>query len=271
MATYSKLKVFENGGMIQFATEADELITSEPKGSVRILKTGNGFSFEHVSTGSGIASVTNFADILDSSGAVYGASFADVLTALSFFFEVGAGSTGVDVPYAAAQWHSFTENYDAPTSRSLDANFFVGFQVLIKKEVTLSSIAARYTAGVAGACVVGIYTTGTNGHPDVKLLQSAIAFNNASTGVQQVAISGGNTVVPAGLYWVMYLSSSTPTIAALNQNTIVNASGWNSAMTAPNSVWFRALAYTATLPSTAGSGAFGSYGGTVPFFTFLTA
>jgi len=91
MANYPKLKVFENGGMIQFATEADELITSEPKGSVRIRQVGEGFSFEHIITCSGIASVTNFADILDSSGVVYGASFADVLTALSFFFEVAGG------------------------------------------------------------------------------------------------------------------------------------------------------------------------------------
>jgi hypothetical protein len=182
----------------------------------------------------------------------------------------GCENTGIDFPYATAQWHSFTENYDATTTRSLDANFFIGYQVLIKKEVTLSNIAGRYTAGIAGACVVGVYTTGSNGHPDTKLFQSAAAFNNASAGVQQVSISGGNVVVPAGLYWVLYLSSSTPTAAALNQNIFINASGYNSAMNAPNSVWFRSLAYTATLPDTAGVGALGNNGGAIPFFTFLT-
>jgi hypothetical protein len=300
MATLPKLKVFENGGMIQFATLTDELITSEPKGTVRIKKSGDGFSFEKVETGASIAAVVNFSDVLDSAGVVYGADFDAVLTALSFFFELASGGgdasdvsydnavsglaatdvqsaidelaagAGIDTPYATAQWHSFTENYDSTTTRSLDANFLIGYQVLIKKEVTISSLAARYTAGIAGACVVGVYSTGANGHPNTKLFQSAAAFNNASTGVQQVSLLGGNAVLPAGLYWVLYLSSSTPTAAALNQNIFINTSGYNSAMTAPNSVWFRGLTYTATLPATAGAGTLGNNGGAIPFFTFLT-
>lgn len=184
------------------------------------------------------------------------------------FDEVGDDAPNNGFTYAVNNWHSFTETYDTPTSRSLDANFLIGYQVWIKQEVTIDKIGARFTAGVAGNSVVGLYTTNENGTPNAKVLQSSTEFNNAVTGFQSTTLSS-QIIVPAGVYWNLYLSSSTPTSAALNQNTIINSAGWNVGMTATNNVWFRALAYTSTLPATAGTGALGNYA-TVPFFTFLT-
>jgi len=170
--------------------------------------------------------------------------------------------------YATGQSHSFTENYDIITVRSLDANFLIGYQVWLKQDVTISQVKARYTASIAGDSVVGLYDTNPNGTPKSKILQTPSAFNNAVTGIQSIALTT-NTVVPAGIYWTLYLSSSTPTSIALNQNTLVNSNGFNAGITTGNNVWFRSLAYTATLPSSAGTGALGNYN-VVPFFTFLT-
>ena len=89
---YSKLKVYEDGGMIVFQDNAASLpFLSEPKGTVRIRPTGvTGFTFEHLITGEPIAAVRDFADVLDSAGAAYGASQIAVWNALNaFFFELG--------------------------------------------------------------------------------------------------------------------------------------------------------------------------------------
>jgi hypothetical protein len=91
---YNQLKVFQNGGMIEFRTLENVLITSEPKGSLRIRRTGIiGLSFEQLANGSVVAYVLNFADVLDSSGATYGNTFNEVLLALSAFFELEAAVT----------------------------------------------------------------------------------------------------------------------------------------------------------------------------------
>jgi cell division protease FtsH len=65
---YSKLKVYEDGGMLVFQDNAASLpFLSEPKGTVRIRPTGvTGFTFEHLITGEPIAAVRDFADVLDS-------------------------------------------------------------------------------------------------------------------------------------------------------------------------------------------------------------
>lgn len=90
----NKIKVYESGNMITFAYENGAVFTTEPKGTVRILKYSlTGFSFERVVTGETIAYVDSYDDVQDASGAIYGGSFSAVLSALGAFF-VPSGSGG---------------------------------------------------------------------------------------------------------------------------------------------------------------------------------
>ena len=84
---YTKLRVYEDGGLIVFADNSGNVISAEPKGTVRLKPFGaTGFTFERITTGDGIAYVNSYDDILDSAGVAYGGSFAAVLTALGLFF-----------------------------------------------------------------------------------------------------------------------------------------------------------------------------------------
>lgn len=95
----SKLRVYLDGTMIVFADENGIEIASEPRGTISVVpvKTGavnTGFTFTKRVTGEYIGGVKGFADVLDGTGAAYGASFAAVSTALNAFlgFSIGGGS-----------------------------------------------------------------------------------------------------------------------------------------------------------------------------------
>ena len=95
MGKFQKLKVYESGGLITFATEAGDVIQSEPKGTVRIRRYNvTGFTFENLITNVGIGYVDAYNDVLDESGATYGGDFNAVLAALGAFFSPSSGGGG---------------------------------------------------------------------------------------------------------------------------------------------------------------------------------
>jgi hypothetical protein len=90
---FAELKVFELGG-IAFCEATETLpFLVLPKGQATIKPWGpSGFVFENIITGDVIAFVSEYDDILDSTGNPYDATQLDVITALAaFFFELGGG------------------------------------------------------------------------------------------------------------------------------------------------------------------------------------
>lgn len=164
----------------------------------------------------------------------------------------GTVATGTAFEYQKSAYNTLTESTEALGTRSLDANFMIGYQVWVKEDIHISKVQARYTAGVVGSSVVGLYNTTILGLPNDLVFQTS-AFNNALTAAQTITLAESYEVA-AGMYWVVYNSSSTPTSVALSQKCFSNASSWNAGYTAANNIWFKGLVYSETLPTNAGLG-----------------
>jgi hypothetical protein len=95
-----KYRIYLNGTMVAFATEAGAPLASHPPGRLIIEPLATGFSFLDADSDKIIFQVANFADVLDKAGAPLGASFEDTLAALNVFFGVQSSAispAGVNV------------------------------------------------------------------------------------------------------------------------------------------------------------------------------
>lgn len=178
----------------------------------------------------------------------------------------GATGLGVASSYRST-WQTFTENCGTFSSRSLDVNALIAYPVKIESTVTITSIGCRVVIANAGSTVVGIYTNTVSNRPGNLIVQTS-AFNNGSVTTQDLVIT--STVLTSGIYWIMYHSSSTPTLFSVPASSILNISGIDSAFANYENIYFASLGYTGTLPATAPTGAFGFYS-IFPVFRFLVS
>jgi hypothetical protein len=132
------------------------------------------------------------------------------------------------------------------------ANQLMAYPIDIKRDVTISQLVIGNVGASAGNSVWGLYTS-VDGEPSALIFQTT-AFNNAVTGAVGYTISPAINITQ-GIYWLVYHSSSTPTLRFLNlQNSVINVIGENgSSFNGQQLLLFRATAYSATLPNPFGA------------------
>jgi len=271
MPQFSKLQVYANGGMINFATEDGTLLRSEPKGSVRFLPWSvSGFTFEHLETGANIGYVAAYDDVLDSTGATYGVSQTAVAEALGLFFLADGGGAAF-AKYNKQSWQTFTQSLPAFTTVAAYANALLGYYITVEEDTDITQLQARVSTGAVGSAVFGVYSLNAVGYPDALLFQTAVIDTNLVT--PQVTVTA--QTLPAGSYFVaMNSTTAACSFVALTAASVYNSfAGVSSAVgtTGYLSGYYIANAYNdvmpATFPAAAGLVGLASF----PFITFKTA
>ena len=133
--------------------------------------------------------------------------------------------------------------------------------------VTISSLVIGNVGASAGNSVWGVYDS-LNGEPNNLIFQTT-AFNNAVTGAVSYSISPSQTLT-TGIYWVVYHSSSTPTLRVMQlANSVPNIIGENGSLFNGSMTYlFRNLAYSGTLPSPFGAASLPTTISLIPFVQF---
>jgi hypothetical protein len=243
--TLDKVKVYLDGKMVVFATQTDELIASVPPGQFRIKPTdGDGFAFEDLVNNKTIAAVKDYDDVLNAAGATYGASQADVLTALNAFvgFKQGGGGAILSNFYAPSQYHLLTgEGGKLANVFATPANSFY-----VRKIKVLVTI--EVTAGLVGNAVAGVYSLNDVGLPSNLLFQINGEFDLSVTGIQEVALVD-DYELSAGAYAVAYHASGAATTRSISRP--VPTWGQSKTSIAGENSWIQqASPYNATMPAT---------------------
>lgn len=162
----------------------------------------------------------------------------------NFFFDV-TDTIVQDYPNAP---YSFKAN-DTKSGQSIAANLLVASKIYIPFDFTLNILYLRYSASVAGASVLGLYSIGTDGDPDELLIQTPTEYNTAVTSSQGVSITP--TLFKKGYYAVVYHSNVTNSINAFSNAS--NFPNWGSVSTILATNVFGTitapLTYTGTLPT----------------------
>jgi hypothetical protein len=171
-----------------------------------------------------------------------------------------AGATGSSTyfKYLKNHYQTFSDTASLGGSSYTQAiltNTLMAFPIEIKTEVTIQSLRYVNVSGVAGNSVWGLYNSGVSGAPNNLLFQSSAFNNSLSSAVQTFTLASNSTLQP-GIYWLVYNSSSAPTIrtyqvANVSMNIIGETNGgmFNGTIT----FVYRSFSYTGTLPSTFGS------------------
>jgi hypothetical protein len=164
-----------------------------------------------------------------------------------------------DIPKESYQYqginsyNSFMINcgYFGSVANLMATNLLLAFPIFVQQDVSINEIRIGISiAGAAGNSVFGLYSA-ENGLPKDKLFQTT-QFNNAVTGYQ--AINVGTQVLKKGIYFVGYLSSSTPSVICVPVTAVPNVLGNKlNVGDGPSFLMSRALTYTSTLPTVWGT------------------
>ena len=243
--TLDKVKVYLDGKMVVFATQTDELIASVPPGQFRIKPTdGDGFAFEDLVNNKTIAAVKDYDDVLNAAGATYGASQADVLTALNAF--VGFKSGGGVGFYPSGYYVDFLPVFTSTVARPYIQDNFFGTIVEIKSDITLEESFLSVTIVGVGSGIAGIYKYNED-TTDWDLAVNIGIFNLAVTGTQYLSYTP--VKLTAGIYaygFVLENSVSINSINSTEQTLIFGRLGINAYL---NRITFPQV-YDGTLPAT---------------------
>lgn len=150
-------------------------------------------------------------------------------------------------------YNSFMLNcaYAGAAANAMAINLLLAFPIFIQQDVSINEIRIGITIGSVGNSVFSLYTA-ENGLPKDKLFQTT-QFNNAITGYQVINV--GTQVLKKGIYFVSYLTNSTPTVINVPVTAIPNVLGNKSASgDGPSFLMSRTLTYTSTLPAVWGTG-----------------
>lgn len=155
----------------------------------------------------------------------------------------------------------------AANALAISANVLFAFPIEVKRDVTISSLVIGNVGASAGNSVWGVYDS-LNGEPNNLIFQTT-AFNNAVTGAVSYTISPTQSLT-TGIYWVVYHSSSTPTLRVMQvANSVPNIIGENGSLFNGNMTYlFRNLAYSGTLPNPFGVASLPSTISLIPFVQF---
>jgi hypothetical protein len=147
------------------------------------------------------------------------------------------------------------------------SNILFAFPIDVKRDVTISSLVIGNVGASAGNSVWGVYDS-LNGEPNNLIFQTT-AFNNAVTGAVSYTISPTQSLT-IGIYWVVYHSSSTPTLRVMQvANSVPNIIGENGSLFNGSMTYlFRSLVYSGTLPSPFGTASLPSTISLIPFVQF---
>ena len=147
------------------------------------------------------------------------------------------------------------------------SNTLFAFPIDVKRDVTISSLVIGNVGASAGNSVWGVYDS-LNGEPNNLIFQTT-AFNNAVTGAVSYTISPTQSLT-TGIYWVVYHSSSTPTLRVMQvANSVPNIIGENGSLFNGSMTYlFRSLVYSGTLPSPFGAASLPTTISLIPFVQF---
>jgi hypothetical protein len=175
------------------------------------------------------------------------------------------GATGATGPESANYFNYLKNHYQTfhentglsgtSFTQALFANTLCAFPIQIKKAVTVQSMRYANIGSAAGNSVWGLYDSGSDGSPNNRLFQTS-AFNNGLASTIQTYTLPSNQTLQPGIYWIVYNSSSAPTIRCFQVvNVTVNIIGeTNGGMfNGPQSFLNRAFNYTGSLPNPFGS------------------
>ena len=164
-------------------------------------------------------------------------------------------------------FHSNAGLSGAANALAISANVLFAFPIDVKRDVTISSLVIGNVGGSAGNSVWGVYDS-LNGEPNNLIFQTT-AFNNAVTGAVSYTISPTQSLT-TGIYWVVYHSSSTPTLRVMQvANSVPNIIGENGSLFNGSMTYlFRNLAYSGTLPNPFGVVSLPTTISLIPFVQF---
>jgi len=164
-------------------------------------------------------------------------------------------------------FHSNAGLSGAANALAISANVLFAFPIDVKRDVTISSLVIGNVGGSAGNSVWGVYDS-LNGEPNNLIFQTT-AFNNAVTGAVSYTISPTQSLT-TGIYWVVYHSSSTPTLRVMQvANSVPNIIGENGSLFNGSMTYlFRSLVYSGTLPSPFGAVSLPTTISLIPFVQF---
>ena len=227
-------------------------------------------------TSSGTISATTYQNLptdIRVTGGTYTAGTATFTNNTGGTFSVSGFTTGGT---SSSYWqyrktfnafHSNAGLSGAAYALAISANVLFAFPIDVKRDVTISSLVIGNVGASAGNSVWGVYDS-LNGEPNNLICQTT-AFNNAVAGAVSYSISPSQTLT-TGIYWVVYHSSSTPTLRVMQlANSVPNIIGENGSLFNGSMTYlFRNLAYSGTLPSPFGAASLPTTISLIPFVQF---
>jgi hypothetical protein len=164
-------------------------------------------------------------------------------------------------------FHSTAGLSGAANALAISANVLFAFPIDVKRDVTISSLVIGNVGASSGSSVWGVYDS-LNGEPNNLIFQTT-AFNNAVTGAVSYTISPTQSLT-TGIYWVVYHSSSTPTLRVMQvANSVPNIIGENGSLFNGSMTYlFRSLVYSGTLPNPFGAVSLPTTISLIPFVQF---
>lgn len=249
MPQFSKLQVYENGGMINFATESGVLLRSEPKGSVRFLPWSvSGFTFEHIGTGANIGYVAAYDDVLDSTGATYGVSQTAVAEALGLFFLADSGGGTDAIYYNKNIFQNMTAIVGFSGSTAVVvANDLIYYGIFIHEKITVIDARITMQSGTGNAAFA-MYSATASGAIGDKIFNSAQVAAGAN--VSNIYTFPSPQVFERGLYYFAVNQSEGCTYYGVTAAQTFAAFGGIANSGALRNAGKASVTYNETLPTT---------------------
>ncbi len=152
---------------------------------------------------------------------------------------------------APERWYTAPTTGTALTTGAPSANTIRAIPFVVEENITIDRIAVNVTTLLAGNVRLGIYNDNGNLFPGTRLLDAG-ASSTATTGVKAITI---NQTLTPGLYWLVSVGSSAPTIRCFAVASMIPIMGYDNTLgTAPGLYYTNAFTYAAlpaTFPATA--------------------
>jgi hypothetical protein len=223
--------------------------------AVTVSQGGTGQSsltLNNVILGNGASAVSFVApgttgNVLMSDGSTWASSALSYPKDISYYRRTGSSAPEI--------WYSSPSTGTALTATAIVANTLYAMPFVVPKSITLDRISIRVTSLSSGNARLGIYADGGNIYPGSLVLDAGIV-STGSTGVKTITISQALT---PGMYWLVLVGSSTPTIRCFAIAGMIPMLGLDNGMgTAPGLYYSVAFSYAALPASYPGSATIGT-------------
>jgi hypothetical protein len=169
---------------------------------------------------------------------------------------------------AAGKYQNFFEASISYTTKAFDADYLVAYPVIVKQKCTIDKIRGGIATPAVGNIVYGVYNQASTGLPGTLLFQST-AFNTNVSGTALYTLPQQKVLNP-GLYW-MAMHSSSAAVGPATAIAGILANIWSDMSASQYSYYYRALPYSATMPSTFGTGSITTGYTTINYFELVLA